>query len=185
MNAALNVMMYRLRIKTFLIAQPFILALVIPFELSICSFLGEVHSKLTKHVYGTIGEYGRLFSATMYPVFLLYDQDRDPNSPPDPVAVCRQVHLFLILFFVYLAPGIVIWRLEKESWRDFLALSGDQVVWPGSPEPAHLTRALGVLREYEKDKIVSESSGVRFAVLVFIAAAVLWRALEYMPILQR
>lgn len=176
--------MYRLRIKTFLLAQPLILAMVIPFELGICNFLGAAHPNLTKHVYGSIGQYGRLVFATAHPVFLLFDQGRDLTSPPHPVAVCRQVHLFLVIFFGYLLPGIIIWRLEKESWRYFLTLRGEQVVWPGSPEPAQLTQALSVLEEDQRAEAESESSGVRVVVLVLLGAALLWRTLEYMPIVN-
>ncbi|KAL4539510.1 hypothetical protein Ndes2437B_g02119 [Nannochloris sp. 'desiccata'] len=181
---SLNVLMYRLRIKTFLLAQPLILAMVIPFELGICNFLGAAHPNLTKHVYGSIGQYGRLVFATAHPVFLLFDQGRDLTSPPHPVAVCRQVHLFLVIFFGYLLPGIIIWRLEKESWRYFLTLRGEQVVWPGSPEPAQLTQALSVLEEDQRAEAESESSGVRVVVLVLLGAALLWRTLEYMPIVN-
>lgn len=175
--------MYRLRIKTFLIAQPFILATVIPFEVSICTFLNQMHPKLTKDVYGTIGEYGRLLSATTHPVFLLFDQDKTLESLPssDPEAVCRQVHFFLIVFFGYMVPGIIIWRLEKQSWRHFLSLSAEQVAWPGSPDRPLLSQAMAVLREDEADKAEGENSGFRFAVLVAMLAAVLWRMLEYAP----
>jgi hypothetical protein len=177
--------MYRLRIKTFLFAQPLILAVAIPFELEICDFLGVKDPTSTNHAYGSIGQYGRVLSASIHPVFSLFDQSkRNLASPPNPVAVCRQVHLFLAICFVYVMPGIIIWRLEEESWRNFVTLRGEQVLWPGSPEPAQLTQALMVLHEDERDKAASETSGTRFAILIFIGSALLWRTLEYMPIVN-
>jgi hypothetical protein len=176
--------MYRLRVKTFLFAQPLLLALVIPYELGICTFLGETHPKLTRDVYGTIGQYGHLLSATTHPVFLLFDQDKGLTSSANPSAVCRQIHLFLVLFFGYFTPAIIIWRLEKESWRDFLTLPGELAVWPGSPDANQLRQALAVLHEDERDRAESETSGIRFALLVAIGAAVLWRTLEYVPLVK-
>jgi len=177
--------MYRVRIKTFLFAQPFILAMVLPFELGICNFLGAKDLKLSKHVYGSIYQYGHLLSASAHPVSLVFNQSKNVTSPPDPVALCRQVHLFLVIFFGYLIPGFIIWRVEKESWRGFLKLRAEQLVWPGSPEPAPLSQALTVLKDdAEREKVKNETSGVRFVLLMFIGAALVWRTLEYMPIVK-
>ena len=179
--------MYRLRIKTFLYAQPFILAAVCPFELAVCTFLGQNHPKSTKDVYGTIGEYGRLLSATIHPVFRLFDQEKTSggDSTLDSVIACRQVHLFLMIFFGYLIPSLIIWRLEKESWRDFISLNAQQAAWPGCPDSQVLTHALAVLKDDESEKSEGENSEVRFAVLVVILAAVLWRVVGYVPIVAR
>ena len=167
--------MYRIKIRNFCLIQPLLLAGIIDFELSICNWAAEHRPESTAHVYTTMVEWFRVVAGGFHP-FNVINNGRTQKM--DPLQACKQVHLFCIFFVGYIFPSMVIWRLEKQVWRSFLASDAEEVAWPGGPSIEAIAQGLHELRVEEQRKVRTEKAGVRLVAVVIIASVFLWITLD-------
>jgi hypothetical protein len=169
----LNVMMYRLRVGIYWIAQPLILLAAAPHELSVCTWAAEQYPKETAAVYNNLITWARLMAAMLHPVL-------PPLMGPDleHLTACRRIHAFLLFFVGFLVPGIIIWRLERHIWQEFLAADVAVVAWPGGPSQEALRSAQRALREEERSRRTSlvDAGRAEVAAAAAVMGIVWWTA---------
>lgn len=160
-----------MKLRVFCLAQPLLLLAVVDFETDICRWAAIHRPQATAQVYGVILDWFQVLAAIVHPAL-------GKISHTGPWEACRQVHLFALFFTGFIFPAIVIWRLEKQTWREFLKVDAQALVWPDGPSVRQLDVALEELREEERGKVKSEKPGVRLAAVLLIASAFSWKALD-------
>ena len=166
--------MYRLRFRTFLLAQPFYLVSTLPLESGLCRWAVAQHEGLVVATFGGLREWGRvLLAAVVSPAAGWWASQLQPSSA---YASCMQVHMFMMVVLGFALPGVVIWRLERQTWLGFLNADPRSVLWEGGPSAEQAALGLERLRREECAR-ETPSWDVRVGAAVFLGAVVLWHAL--------
>ena len=198
----LDVLMYRMKLSTFCLAQPFILLGVTPLDLRFCAWAASEHPANAAVTYQALSEYGQTLGAFVPPPLIFKDfSTLSPSSssslfsnhsssssssneivvsPPLMIHQCHHVHLFMMYLWGYILPIFIISKLERQTWQAFLNAPVETLMWTddGGPTAAEIEVGMHELRDKEHWWASSEDSvPVCLAVLV-IAAGTLWRAVE-------
>lgn len=170
---SLDALMYRIKLRNFILVQPLLLAAIADFDLDICRWAAIHRPEPTERVYAAIVEVFRVVAGSIHPAIGSARQ-----SKRNPVEACEQVQLFAMFFLGYIIPSMLIWRLEKQTWKSFLVTDARLLAWPGGPSVSAIDEALEELRDEERCKVRSEKPGVRLVAVVVIASVFLWKVVE-------
>lgn len=174
----LNSLMYRVRLGKFLVWQPFILAATFPTEIDTCRYVAAARPDLTATVFGALQEWGRVVLAGSMGLGRPFSSEN--THAIDPYTSCFHVHAFLIVMGGYVVPSLVIWTLDKHAWHSFLAQDPRSLRWKEGPNERELQEGMAELRRENKAGEGTSEPDWRSAIVLFIAAACVWQALDMM-----
>lgn len=185
---ALNSLMYRMKLKSFMYSQPLILAAALPMEIEICEWGAKEHVDIAYAAFGTLRNGLGLLAAAGAPGWR--SRISGASSLTATVAVgdnrhhaeaytsCLQVHIFLLVMLGYFLPACIIWFLENATWQDFLQEDPEKLAWVGGPSMEQLTAGLQRLRTEEAERRVHVQLDCRLVAAVILMAVTVWFSIE-------
>ena len=130
---ALNVLMYRMKLRNFSLVQPVLLAALIKYETDVCRWAAKERPEMTSRVYGDAVLWLQVLAGSVHPAI-----STETAPKLSGLEACRQVHLFVMFFTGFIFPVMLIWRLEKQTWKSFLRLEPEDIECLVVPPPQRL-----------------------------------------------
>jgi hypothetical protein len=167
-----NMLVYRLKFRNFIIVQPLVLLASIPGERHVCKWAAYHHPGLAATAFNSMALWIRALLSSPQALSALGDAPAN-----DALAACCKVHAFMTLVAALVIPGLVIWQLEQQMWRDFVQRPPASLAWPGGPSIEELTAAQAAQRSAQGRPLLFNG---RLVAVGFVLAATAWLFLDAM-----
>jgi hypothetical protein len=131
-----NTLVFRMKARNFLLAQPVVLLLSVPEARQACRWAATHHPGPTQAAFGGLVNALR---ATMGGPSAM----RAAMEPAwgDPYTACMLIDTYASIAIGLLLPALVIWWMEQPVWRDFALRDPAALTWPGGPSAERIAEA--------------------------------------------
>lgn len=196
-----------MRFRVYSIVQPILLLFVSPLELGNCAWAVAHHPTTSAATFLPLRRLAEVVFTNALPFSVVKSSINPPSlseyvglttttttnssfvSPhgaaqpyQSSFGACRQVMGFCIFFFPYILSGFLVMKLEERMWQLFVSPTTpiESIEWAGGPSRGELGEALDELWCQEAAKLRPDrrTEMLHSVVLLFLAAAVLWQAVE-------
>ena len=184
-----DVLIYRIRFKAFLLAQPLLVASALPFELDSCAWAqrdaGGAEAVNKSFVPFSLW-LQRVFNFVL-PISFPSPPLRDHNPPflkaaptASPEGACYRVVSFLFIFLALNVTGFVVFWQERQSWRRFLNSQECEHAMRAADDRQKFETALRQVCSKEAMRLTPIDMWEQVSSLLWLvmSAAVVWKAVD-------
>lgn len=179
---SINPLMYRLRFRTFAVAQTALVLLSLPFELDSCTWAAAHNPRTAAVAFSSAARWGHRLASSGLPLTAVHPLGSPTPQDPAFLRDCNLVTSFTFIFLGVFLNGALLWWLERRSWDTYVNVStpAATIAWPEGPPQQMLESALEELRFREGCKLKPERwlDDLHLAGCVVLAAVILWQALD-------